>query len=273
MDKLKEWSETEAETYFKQIENTKGKNESYNFELKETLCWDDTSSNKTNTTQRAFSGLANTYGGQLIIGFKDDGNLIGTKNMSDIDNHIVEKLCSKLQPKKREYITSLFKAKNYTFKDKTILVIFIKESLMPIQCDNGVYYYREQSQFKFMPHSMLEDKFRKSFEEEKNIYLIIDELEHITNIKITQNQENRGDFKIDYFLYNFLISQNTLYYFYKRNNLLVTVKGIMKSLRLFISLNKACDIYNYNNGLMDNLKFLLKSLKDIQDKRYKGVIE
>jgi len=263
--KIKEWTDSEAEKYFKQIEMTKGNNESYDIELKESLCWENTPK-KTNTTQRVFSGFANTYGGYLIIGFNKKGELKGVKELKDIENHIIDKLGSKLQPKKRDYISSLFKSRYYIYKDESILVIFIQQSLIPLQCDNGVYYYREQSQFKFMPHSMLEDKFRKSFEEEKNIYLAMDELEHLTsafNSLSSETRQMRG-FKIEFFLKDFLKSQDTLYYFYKRNNLLVSVEAIIKPLRFLVS---AYLPFNPNHiHIIESAKSLLKSLKEISDK-------
>jgi len=98
--KIKEWSDSEAKESFKQIEIAKGNNESYDVELKETLCWENTSERR-NTTQRAFSGFANTYGGYLIIGFNNKGELKGVKELKDIENTIIEKLISKLLPKKR----------------------------------------------------------------------------------------------------------------------------------------------------------------------------
>lgn len=267
--KIGEWSNDEAERYFEQIETTKGNNESYDMELKEVLCWENTSE-KINTTQRAFSGFANTYGGYLIIGFNKKGELKGIEELKDIENNIIDKLGSKLQPKKRDYISSLFKAQYYLYKNKTVLVIFIQQSLIPLQCDNGVYYYREQSQFKFMPHLMLEDKFRKSFEEEKNIYLVMDELEHLTSAFNSLSTETRqmGGFKIEFFLKDFLKSQNTLYYFYKRHNLLVSVEAMIKPLRFLVSAYLPFSPQHIH--IIEHAKSLLKSLKEISDKNNVG---
>lgn len=259
---IKEWSNDEVEKEFEKIEQTKGNNESFSVESKESLCWENTSE-KTNTTQRAFSGFANTYGGYLIIGFTDKGELKGVKELKDIENHIMDKLGAKLQPNKRDYISYLFKTKYYTYKNKSILVIFIQQSLIPLQCDNGVYYYREQSQFKFMPHFMLEDKFRKSFEEEKNIYLVMDELEHLTSAFNILSCQDRG-FRMDFFLKDFLKSQNTLYYFYKRNNLLVSVEAIIKPLRFLVSTNAPFNPQHIH--IIENAKSLLKSLKEISER-------
>ncbi len=260
--KIKEWSNDEAEKEFEKIEKIKGNNESYDIEFKEALCWENTSV-KTNTTQRAFSGLANTYGGYLVVGFTSKGELKGVEEKPDIENHIMEKLGSKLQPKKRDYISSLFKVKYYEYKGKMVLVIFIKASLIPLQCDNGVYYYREQSQFKFMPHFMLEDKFRKSFEEEKNVYLVMDELEHFKNGYKTFNNL-RGDFRIDFFFKNLIESQKSLYYFYKRHNLLVSVGAIVKPLRFLVSTNTQFN--SGSTGIIEGVENLLKSLKRINER-------
>jgi hypothetical protein len=261
---LKEWSQAEAEEIFNRIVKEKGRIESFDIDLKQKLCWEDTSIQSSNTTQRAFSGFANTYGGYLIIGFNNEGELIGVDDKKDIENNIIEKLSSKLRPANREYLSSLFKAKYYKFSDNNILIIFIKKSDIPIQCDNGVYYYREQSQFKFMLHEMLEDKFRRSFEDEKNVYLVINELEHLTTgIKYLVKEDE--SIKLDFLLGYIIKSQESLYYFYKRNNLSEIVYRLvlpLKSLCAYSNLIKRDISYS----VIGDAKDLLKKLKEIQEK-------
>lgn len=161
------WSNDEAKSIFKEIEQKKGSGENDARDWKSKLSFNNTSQDGlNNTTQRAVSGFANTFGGEVIIGFGNKGEVIGVEKKANIDNEIRDNLTLKLN------IVPMFQCSYYEYKTKDILAIFIAHSKLPIRCDNGAYYHRESSQFKAMTHEMLERKFRENFEEEKWIYLV-----------------------------------------------------------------------------------------------------
>ena len=77
---INEWSQDEAEEWFKRIESNNGKGEGYNIDWKEKWNFENTGfgpEETNNTTQRAMSGFANTYGGILVLGFDKNGKLVG----------------------------------------------------------------------------------------------------------------------------------------------------------------------------------------------------
>jgi len=116
-----------------------------------------------------------------------------------------------------------------------------------------------------MSHSMLEDKFRKSFEEEENIYLVINELENFTTFitSLVYKNDFIDEFKIEFYLKDFLKSQNILYYFYKRHNLLPRVEEIIRPLRYLISTNTLFNPKETN--IFEPVESLLKLLKEIDN--------
>ncbi len=134
------WDKETATAKFRKIEESNGRGEWLDVDWKTELKWDDTT-NVSNTTQRAISGLANSSGGNLVIGFDPRGNLIGFGVENDIENTIQRKLERRLSR------VPLFKAEYFEYKSKNVLVISIAPSREPIRCDNGVYYYRSQSEF------------------------------------------------------------------------------------------------------------------------------
>lgn len=217
---IKEWTQDEAESWFKKIEENNGREEWYDIELKENLNFENTGFKSNNTSQKVISGFANTYGGNLIIGFKDDGDFLGFDEKSDIENYLIEKLRKKLQE------IPFFKSKYYDYKEKKVLVIFVAKFQKPIRCDNGVYYYREQSQFLPMSHKMLDTKFRESFEEEKYIYLIKEELNRIIKYcedRIRRCQITYGNIaKFDFHPLSTVLlkSGEKLYNFYREKKIL-----------------------------------------------------
>jgi hypothetical protein len=218
---IKEWTQEEAESWFNKIEENKGREEWYDIELKEKLNFDDTGFKTNNTTQKVISGFANTYGGNLIIGFNDKGEFIGTEEKSNIENFLVGKLKNKLQIN-----IPYFKLKYYPHNNGKILVIFVARSKKPIRCDNGVYYYREQSQFLPMSYEMLNTKFRENFEEEKYIYLVKRELNQIIKYcedRIRKCQTTIGhvaEFDFSAMSKYLLESGDKLYNFYMENKIL-----------------------------------------------------
>ena len=69
---IKKWPQQEAEEWFTKIESGNGKGEGYNIDWKMKWCFGPTGfspEETNNTTQRAVSGFANTYGGILVFGF------------------------------------------------------------------------------------------------------------------------------------------------------------------------------------------------------------
>lgn len=221
------WSKEEAEKLFEDIEKNRGKGEWIDIDWKRELVWEDTSHNKgSNTTQKCVSGFANTHGGKVVIGFDNNGQLVGWEEKADIENTIGRKLEGKLSE------VPHLKAKSYDYKGKKILVIFIAESLKPIRCDNGNYYYREQSEFKPMPYTMLENKFRESFEEEKHRYLVQKELDNLVTIV---NYDASGISRFSHIIRNFLNSGEKLYHFYKSNDLLEEYQILRRTMDIYLS--------------------------------------
>lgn len=233
---IKEWTQEEAEANFKRIEETKDKREWYDIEWKIKLNFNDTGGKSNNTTQKAVSGFANTYGGNLVIGFDDNGLLIGTEQKSNIDNHISTCLASKLKG-----ALPFFKTRYYSYKNRDVLVIFVAPCKIPIQCDNGVYYYREQSEFKQMPHKMIEHKFRANFEEEKYIFLLLKELEYLTNYLRNLKSMCCGPlnstiaYRISPYTHIFYKCREKLFNFLKENNMLNDYFDLLRLINCFIS--------------------------------------
>ncbi len=226
--KIKEWTQEEAEDIFKRIERNQTE-EWFDIDWKLKENYDNTCDSNRNTTQRAISGFANTYGGDLIIGFKDNGELQGTKKKPNIENQISDKLNKKITPEIPEV-----KAKYYKYKEKYILVIFVPPSKKPLRCDNGVYYYREQSQFLPMTYEMLETKFRRNFDEEKYLFLVRSELKQLIGYcKRLGNAKNFWEYKLSIYCNLFLKSGEKLYQFYKENNLLDEYYKLSELIRIW----------------------------------------
>ncbi|MDD3178341.1 MAG: ATP-binding protein [Candidatus ainarchaeum sp.] len=216
MQEIKEWTQDEAELEFDKIINNNCSGEWYDIDWKLKLNFDSTGFKTNNTTQKAISGFANTYGGKLIIGINDDRELIGFKEIENIENHIFNKLSKKLLPS-----ILLFKAKYYDYNSKKLLVIFVGKSKIPIQCDNGVYYYREQSAFLFMPHKMLESKFKSNFIEEMYKVLVSKELDSLSiYLKELSKVSSTLNYKISSYTKYIKESAEKLFFFYKENNML-----------------------------------------------------
>jgi hypothetical protein len=235
------WTKEEANKYFNGIENNQHR-EWYDLEFKEKLCWEDTTSKK-NTTQRAISGFANTFGGKIIIGFKDNGNPLGWEKISDIENHIFIKLDKKLN------LVPIFKTQEYHYKDKLILVIFIESSKEPIQCDDGVYYYREQSSFRFIPHQMLKEKFERVFSEEMYIDLVRRDLESL-QMHLNTLASNTISYKVSTFTKHFIESAEKLYFYYKEKRKSEEYFKLLNLIRQWIAGQNMIQKNNYQISLL-----------------------
>ncbi len=237
LKELKEWSEEEAKEWFNRIESNNGKGEGYDIDWKEKWNFGQTGfgpEETNNTTQRVVSGFANTYGGTIVFGFSKRGSLVGVEEKKDIENYFQQHLENKIFPH-----PPLFKVKYYPYKEKQILVLFVETSKVPLQCDNGVYYYREQSEFKFMRHHQLENKFRRCFDEEKYLFLVLMDLKQLINYcnKMYQDLLHGGQdfYKISSFSSNILISGDKLYHFYKENILLLDYENIISFLKISLA--------------------------------------
>jgi len=225
--KIKVWTDEDAQRFFKGIEANIHK-EWYDVDWKREMCWESTTLQK-NTTQRAISGFSNTIGGKVIIGFDDSGKPIGWKEIVDVENHIADKLNRKLE------IIPIFKTKTYDYNGVKILVIFIGSSKEPIQCDDGVYYYREQSQFKFMPHHMLKDKFKKVFTDEMFVDLVERDLESLMIHLKTMDRSRTVGYNVSAFTKHFIESAEKLYFYYKERGLLPDYFGLLNLIRQWIA--------------------------------------
>ena len=240
MVNMLEWTEEEANTWFKRIEESNGKNETETIDWKETLYLQDTGFNDNkdtnNTTQRAMSGFANTLGGILVLGFNKNGVLVGIKD-KDIEN----KISISFNNRKNTNLNKIkYQVRCYTYKSNNIAVIFVEKSKEPIQCDNGAFYYREQSQFLSMPYFRLENKFREYLDDEKYLYLVGQELErfetYINSIIISSGNTVIYNYvKIDHYSVYLNLSGEKLYYFYKQNNLLETYSILIKNIAALVS--------------------------------------
>jgi len=230
--KIEEWSQKEAGKWFKKIEGDKGKGESYNIDWKVKWDFKDTGFNSGNTTQKAVSGFANTSGGIIVFGFDNKGNLKGVDEEKDIENKFQRKLKKKISP-----YPPLFTLKYYDYKKRKVLVMFIQESKIPLQCDNGIYYCRQQTEFLPMSHEMLEKKFRECFEEEKYLSLVRNELKDLIDY-IREKSENSDrneivSYKVSEGCKIFFKSGENLYNFYRENNILQDYYKLSKTLRLW----------------------------------------
>ncbi len=261
--KVKDWSPKEAEEWFSRIESNNGKGEGYNIDWKEIWNFGQTGFSKeetNNTTQRAISGFANTYGGIIVFGFNKNGILKGVDEQKDIENHFLRKLEPKIYPH-----PPLFIAKYYIYKDKPILVIFIEKSQIPLQCDNGAYYYREQLEFKFMSHQLLESKFRRCFDEEKYLFLVASEMRQLMNYAGDMRKKllrisNTVSYKISILCRNFLNSGDGLYNFYKENNLIQDYDKLSGILKLWCieEMDMPKELTHFKNLKEDVEKFYIK---------------
>jgi len=214
--KIPKWTEEEAKENIERIVNNRGLNEGFDIDWKSELYFGNTGNNKKNnsynTTQKAMSGFANTYGGYLVVGITNNREIIGYEK-SDIDNYIKNNCKSKLN-----HIPA-FEYQNYKYNEKNILVLFIQQSKIPIRCDNGAYYYREKSEFEPMTHAMLEYKFRKNFDDEKYYDLTLQDLKNTYFLLENIQSENKLQIPIKHSLKYFLESDDKLYFYYKDNNL------------------------------------------------------
>jgi len=234
--KIKEWSQSEAEEWFNRIEKSHGKGEGYNIDWKEKWNFAHTGfspEETNNTTQRAVSGFANTYGGVIVFGFDKKGTLIEVEEKKDVENYFQTNLEKKISPH-----PSLFITKYYSFKGKQILVVFVEKSQIPLQCDNGVYYYREQSEFRFMPHHLLETKFRRIFDDEKYLFLVSSELkqliEYAEEMKLKLlSGGTTVSYRISIFCNDLLKSGDYLYQFYRENNLIRDYNELSKTIKFW----------------------------------------
>jgi len=250
---MKIWTEGEANKYFEGIESNHHR-EWYDIELKEVLSWEDTTS-KRNTTQRAISGFANSFGGKLIIGFNDKGIPLGWQDIPNVENHIFDKLNKKLT------LVPTYKANKYIYKEKIILVIFIESSKEPIQCDDGVYYYREQSAFKFMPHQMLKDKFERVFSDEMYIELVRRDLESLLGHLSTMGVSNTMNYRVSTFTKHFIESAEKLYFYYKEKNKLSEYFKLLNLIRQWMAdQGRVLKNINQRIQLEEDIRAFLKDL-------------
>lgn len=249
MNKIQEWTDDETQSWFEKIEKDKGKGEWFEIEWKENLCFEDTGLSHNNTSQKAISGFANTYGGILIIGFGNNGEAKGFKDIPNVENHLSEKLKQKLQGD-----IPLFKSKTFIYKDKSFLIIFVAPSKKPIRCDNGAYYYREQSEFKPMTHEMLERKFRENFEEEKYLTLLKYELKRLIHYALDMSRKltmpngvsSHKTVANNVEIYSKILfdSGEKLYNYYKENNLLNQYEEFVKIVSFWIASNGSEEKHN-----------------------------
>ncbi len=243
LPQITEWTEEEAAQNFKRIKESPHSGEWYNIEWKEKLNFEGTGTRVggQNTTQKAISGFANTYGGTLIIGISDDGTVTECPVLPNVENHLSEKLNQKLKP-----VIPFFKAKYYQYGEKKLLVIYVAASKTPMQCDNGVYYYREQSAFIQMPHNLLERKFRKNFEDEKYLYLVKMDLnnlvkylgmkiEDVSNNPSSEPWPDTVSYRLRHFTVNLQKSGSKLYNTYKEKDMLGDFSSLMELLQIWIA--------------------------------------
>jgi hypothetical protein len=261
MKQINTWSPEEAESWFKQIEEP-NKREFVSLEWKQEFKFDNTNSDgSNNTTQKSISSFANTYGGSIIIGFSNDKRVIGIENgpidLSNIENFVLDRLRSKLNP------CPQFRARVYDYKTHKIAVIFVGPSRKPIRCDNGAYYYREQSQSRPLDYNQLEIKFRESFEEEKYIYLVKKELERIIRHceDMLRKEGQRIDYKFSPLSKTLLIAGEKLYVFLSENKILEDYSKFIDLLVVWLS--------NEENSLMTPTAF--KTFKERADSFLKDI--
>ena len=260
------WSQEEAKDWFEKIEKNKGRNESEIIDWKEKLNLEDTSLNgKNNTTQRAMSGFANTFGGYLVIGFSNDGEVKGI-NVKDLENRIIDHF----KKRKNTNLNKInYKIEYYTYKEKNIPVIFIQKSKEPIQCDNGVFYYREQTQFLSIPYYRLEDKFKGYFDENKYLFLLKKELklleDFISNLEVYRSN---GSIvlapKISNYTSIIFKSKEKLYNLFSEHNMWQTYFLLIKPLYYWVSVEGDHTI-NKNNciTLLEKINGFSSSLEKI----------
>lgn len=233
---INEWTNEEAQKNFERIEDLSNR-EWFDIDWKEQLNFADTTTTN-NTIQKAISGLANTFGGAVVIGFNDTSRALhGVDEKSNIENEISEKIRKKVSP-----LIPIFKTKYYDYKGKKILVIFVANSKKPIFCDNGTAYYRDQSRFLPMTYDMLNSKFRNNYEDEKYLYLVKNDLRRLkTQIEMLLSiLDNNGlDDTPSYYFgglsKNLVESGDRLYNLYKENNLLGLYDYLMNGLLFHIA--------------------------------------
>jgi len=252
------WSDEEAVAMFKRIEVNEGRGEWTDLEWKEKIIWDETGIKSQNTFQRAASGFANTEGGTIIIGFDSKGKFDGWEVKSDIENEIYRNLKKKLSP-----IVPGFKTQDYAYKDNKTLVVFIEKSKKPIMCDNGVYYYRTQSEFRVMPYEMLQTKFREDFEEEKYLYLVKMELKQLWTVLGYRSNPTYQYIKIENSVNYFFESSERLHHFYMINNLSEAYKDLRMQLITYIADEgtvQAITIHNPSQSLRAEINKFMREL-------------
>jgi len=268
---LKEWTPEEANAWFIKIEDSNGKNETEIIDWKLKLNLKDTGlndekKNTNNTTQRAMSGFANTFGGVLVLGFNEKGVLQGI-TQNDVENNIIDSFNNR----KNTNLNKInFMVENYSYKTNNIVVIFIEKSKQPIQCDNGVFYYREQTQFKSMPYYMVYAKFREHFDEKKYIYLTINELQQFRTyidskrIELGVHGSTLG-YKIDHFVKILVISREKLYSLYNKYDLFYSYFELMRLVNIWIAKQQNEEI-NYNDCgvLLERINAFFDLLSEIK---------
>jgi predicted HTH transcriptional regulator len=263
---IKEWNSEEAQIIFERIED-KSNREWFDIDWKETLNYSDTT-NTNNTIQKTICGFANTYGGSVVIGFEDkDRTPKGVEKKANIENEISDKLKNKIRP-----TLPLIKTKYYSYKEKDILVIFIAKSKKPLFTDQGIAYYRNQSQFISMPYDILERKFRDNFEEEKYLELVKNDLRRISrwakdgmrrvNIEGRRFSSYDAGQSLNVMTKTILESGDKLYNYYKENNLLSIYNNLIDLLVVWLAAQGESQrgIMGFN-GLEENVNGFLKSLK------------
>jgi hypothetical protein len=232
---LKDWDKKYAMQFIKNIEGNVYY-ENIKLEYKTELCFKDTGANSNNTTQKAVSGFANTYGGVIVFGINNNKEIKGLDKKKDIENYFKDKLKKKLEPKIPD-----FNVKYFDYKNASILICQVKQSKTPIRCDNGIYYYREQSEFVVMSYKMLEKKFKTLFLNKKYFSLVNMELETLLNYlkKFKSRLKNIGcplvSYKISNYLNYFFSSASYLYDFYENKNLFEDYKNLFNILNDWVS--------------------------------------
>ena len=161
-------TQDQINTYCKRIEESKINTEYPDLDWKTEPNFNDTGYNSTtnNTLQKAVCAMANTNGGKIFIGFdQSQGRIVGF-DKPDFDIYCTQKLNSKLS--KKDFVI----IEPYEYSGTKFWILFVLPSKEPVQCDNGVYYYRESSQSIPMSHKMISKKFKRFFEDEKWLWII-----------------------------------------------------------------------------------------------------
>lgn len=229
---IKKWNQEEAKEWFKKIESRIQEAEWLEWKFK--LNPDPTTDTNRNTLHRAVSGFANTQGGVIVIGFKDDGTFVGIDRMNSIKNYLGDTL--KIKPS-----LPSFDADYYNYKDSQALVIFVYKSQKLLQCDDGRFYFRRQSQFDRMGYSKIEQNFRESFEETKNIDLVINELRRFVDyLKFGTNEALRNgggivSYKTTTYTRHLIDSEGSLYHYYNRLDLFYSLQELLRLINIWNS--------------------------------------